>query len=221
MRYIKFVLIGSLIAFLGATNADANVIYVWHSTSPGAYVTATSGELVITNAAYFSGSFDFYVGDSSDNPGPGPDQWIPQYAGSPYLRIINSPVISASLTFNLTGDGSVAGVHTEPGSQYFSDMMLPFGSTLTFNDDGTLTGDLFLFDISDQVDAGGTHDDWQVYNYGSDYFASGECGLPTCDGGSGYWQLSSVIPVPEPPVWPLLGLGVLGVFSLLAWRRKA
>ncbi|HET8555472.1 MAG TPA: PEP-CTERM sorting domain-containing protein [Rhodanobacteraceae bacterium] len=221
MRYIKFVLIGSMMVFLGATNAHADVIYTWHSTSPGPYVTATGGELVITNAAYFSGSFDFFVGDSSDDPGPGPDRWVPQYGGSPYPRIINSPVISASLTFNLTGDGWVPGVSTEPGSQYFSDTQLPFGSTLTFNDDGTLTGSLFLFDVSEQVDAGGTHYDWQIYNYGSDYFGSGECGYPACDGGSGYWQLSSVTPVPEPPVWPLFGLGVLGLSTLLVWRRRA
>ncbi|HET7299194.1 MAG TPA: hypothetical protein VFJ01_00895, partial [Oleiagrimonas sp.] len=69
MRYIKFVLIGSMMAFFGATNADASVIYVWHSTSPGPYVTATGGELVITNAAYFSGSIDFYVNDPDTSPG--------------------------------------------------------------------------------------------------------------------------------------------------------
>jgi hypothetical protein len=211
MRHIKFALVGSVIALLSATNALANVIYDWHSTSPGPYVTATGGELVITNAAYRSGSIDFYIKHPDTSPGI-------TYEGYPNLRITNSPVVSASLTFNLTGDGWVPGVFAQPGSLDFSEMGFPFASTLTFNADGTLTGDLSLYDISQQVDASGAHDNWDVFNYGSDYFAAEQCGPPTCYGGSGYWQLSSV---PEPPAWSLFGLGVLGLLSLPALHRKA
>ena len=46
MRHIQLVMVGSVIALLSATNALANVIYDWHSTSPGPYVTATGGALV-------------------------------------------------------------------------------------------------------------------------------------------------------------------------------
>lgn len=213
MRYIRFALIGAVIALLGATNAEANVIYQWHSTSPGPYVTATGGELVITNAAYSSGSIDFDVNGPDTSPGI-------IYGGFPDYRITNSPIISASLTFNLTGGGWVPGVSAQPGSLSFSYYNFPFASTLTFNDDGTLTGDLSLYDESDEVSSEGTHYSWSVFNYGSDYFAAEQCGPPTCSGGSGYWKLSSVS-VPEPQVWSLFGLGVLGLFTLLGLRRKA
>lgn len=206
MRCIRFTLIGSVIALLTATAAQATVVYNWHSTSPGPYVTATGGELMITDAAYRSGSIDFYVNYPYTSPGV-----IYDHNG----RITNSPVVSASLTFSLTdGGGWAPGVFAQPGSQYFASMGFPFLSTLTFYGDG-LWGDLFLYDESDEVNIS----DSQVYNYGSDYFTSELCGPPTCDGGSGYWQLSSVT-VPEPPVWPLFGLGILGLLSLLRLRRR-
>jgi hypothetical protein len=188
-----------------------NAIYQWHSTSPGTYVTATGGELVFTNAAYFSGSTDFYVNDPDTSP------WV-HYGNFPNYRITNSPVISASLIFELTDGGWAPAVYSDPGSILFSELQFPFRSAVTFNDDGTLTGDLFLYDESDEARASGTNYSWDVYSYGSDYFSGApECGPPTCGGGSGYWQLARVT-VPEPPVWPLIGLGVLALFGL---RRKA
>jgi hypothetical protein len=221
MRHIQFVLIGSVIALLSVTNAHATVIYRWHSTSPGPYVTATSGELVFTNAAYFSGSIDFRVNALSGVDDTSP--WI-HYGDYPdNYRITNSPIISASLTFNLTDGGWIPGVSALPGSLDFSEWAYPFVGVFTFNANGTLTGDLFLYDESDQTNASGTHYSWSVFNYGSDYFGPEQCGPPTCDGGSGYWQLSSVS-VREPPVWSLFVLGVLGILGLLSLpglRRKA
>ena len=205
MRHIRFVLIGSVIALLSATAAQATVIYNWHSTSPGTYVTATDGELVFTDAAYRAGGIDFYA--------------LPQYRsdGITYNyetgQITNSPVVSAGLNFD-----AGPGAFVQPGSYFFADIGSSFSGALTFNDDGTLSGSLFLYDFSNEVSADGTHDDWTVFNYGSDYFAGELCGPPTCGGGSGYWQFSRV---PEPPVWPLFGLGVFGLFGLLRLRRKA
>lgn len=213
MRYIQSVLIGSVIALWGATNAEASAIYRWHSASPGPYVTATGGELVITNAAYYSGSIDFHVNDPDTSP------WV-RYGEFPDFRITNSPVISASLAFGLADGGWAPGVSAQPGSLFFSELGFPFTGVLTFNDDGTLTGDLFLYDISDEANASGTHYSWSVFNYGSDYFDSEQCGPPTCSGGSGYWQLSSVS-VPEPSAWSLFAPGVLGLFILLGLHRKA
>ena len=200
MRHIQFTLIGLVITLLSATAAQASVIYNWHSTSPGPYVTATGGELVITDAAYRSGSID-------EN-----------------FRRANSPVVSASLSFSFTNEaGYIPDLSVHPGDM-FADDSIPFVSALAFNDDGTLSGYLFLVSDSgsDEVEASGSLDDWTVYNYGSDYFGSELCGPPTCSGGSGYWQLSSgPVGVPEPPVWSLFSLGVLGLFSLLGLRRKA
>lgn len=215
MRYIQYVLIGSIIAFLSATDAHATATYKWHSTSPGPYVTATGGELVVTNAAYFSGSIDFHVHD------PETSSWI-QYGGVfPDLRIVNSPVILAGLMFQLNNgedDYDLAPwVYTFPASSYFVEADFPFTGVLTFNDDGTLTGDLFLYAETSEANASGTHYDWSVFNYGADYFDSDLCGPPTCSGGAGYWQLSSVS-VPEPPVWSLFALGIVGLFG---FRRQA
>jgi hypothetical protein len=213
MRHLASMLLGSLVALFSATNAHATAVYKWHSTVPGPYVTATGGELAITNAAYFSGSIDFHVHDPDTSP------WI-QY-GDPWNSwITNSPVISASLTFSLTEGGWVPGVYTEPGSVSFSEEGFPFTGVLTFNGDGTLSGDLFLYDISDEANASGTHYNWSVFNYGSDYFDSEECGPPTCDGGSGYWQLSSVS-VPEPTAWPLFAFGMLGLLGMVGLRRNS
>lgn len=214
MRHLASMLFGSLVALFGATNAYATAIYKWHSTAPGPYVTATGGELAITNAAYFSGSIDFHVNDPDTSP------WIQYGGGFPDVRIVNSPVISASLTFSLTEGGWVPGVSTQPGSLFFSQMGFPFTSALTFNGDGTLTGDLFLYDGYDEANASGTHYNWSVFNYGSDYFDSEECGPPTCDGGSGYWQLSSVS-VPEPTAWPLFAFGMLGLLGMVGLRRNS
>lgn len=213
MRHLQRMLVGSVIVLLIAANAHATAVYKWHSTMPGPYVTATGGELVVSNAAYSSGSIDFHVHDPDTSP------WI-QYAGPWDPRIINSPIISASLTFSLAGGGWVPGVYAQPGSVFFSEYGFPFTGVLTFNGDGTLTGDLFLYDISDEANASGTHYNWSVFNYGSDYFGSGQCGPPTCDGGSGYWQLSSVS-VPEPPAWPLFGFGVFGLLGLIRLGRNA
>lgn len=206
MRHISFMLIGLVIALLSATAAHASAIYDWYSTSPGPYVTAIGGDLVFTDAAYRSGSINWGNSDANYDYETG--------------RITNSPVVSASLIF----DGG-PNVFVDPSSQSFSRYGLRFASSLTFNGDGTLSGYLFLYDSDDasqEVEAGGTHGDWTVFNYGSDYFAGEQCGPPTCSGGSGYWQLSSgPVDVPEPPVWPLFGLSVLGLFSLLRLRRKA
>lgn len=210
MRHIRFMLIVSAIALLGATAAQATVIYNWVSTSPGTYMTetgtyltATGGELVITDAAYRSGSIDWGNFDANYDYETG--------------RITNSPVVSASLIF----DGGPS-VFVDPSSQNFADFQLPFASSLTFNNDGTLSGYLFLYDSDDasqEVEAGGTNGDWNVFNYGSDFFMGApQCGPPTCSGGSGYW--SGPVRVPEPPVWLLFGLGVLGLLSLLRLRRK-
>lgn len=216
MRHVQSVLIGSVIALLGAANANANATYQWHSTSPGPYVTATGGELVFTNAAYFSGSVDFHVHDPWTSP------WI-QYENcnvDSECRITNSPVISATLIFNLTAGGWVPAVRAQPGSPGFPPSYFPFSSSITFNNDGTLTGDLSLEDISEVANAYGSHYNWSVGGYASDFFGTGECtGLMFCDGGSGYWQLSNV-PVPEPVVWPLFGLGALGLLGLRGLRGK-
>lgn len=211
-------LIGSVIAVLSATTVQANVIYNWHPTIPGPYLTATGGELVITDAAYRSGSIDFHVGDPYY-----PGGYSPGILYDKNFRITNSPVVSASLTFDFTdGSGRVApGVFVEPGSQIFSDREA-FGSTLAFNNDGTLSGYLFLYGVDTEVAAGGTQGDWGTSRYLSDYFAGEQCVTERCDVGSGYWQLSSgPIGVPEPPVWPVFGLGVLGLFGLLRLRRNA
>lgn len=219
MRYIQFMLIGSVIALLSATTAHASVIYNWHSTHSGPYVTATGGELVVTNAAYRSGSIDFHVNDPNYPGGTSPGVIYDDNN-----RITNSPVALASLYFHFTDNGRDApGVSVHPGGQTFSDFQLQFTSSLAFNGDGTLTGYMFLLSDtdSDGVEASGTHGDWNIFNYGSDYFAGEQCGPNTCDGGSGYWQLSSrPADVPEPPVLPLFALGVLGLFSLLGLRRK-
>lgn len=190
MRRIGFIFAGSVIALLSATAAQASVIYNWHSTSPGQYVTATGGELVVTNAAYRAGSINEIA------------------------RRNDSPVISASLTFN---DG-VPGVFVNP-RRPTADSDIRFTSQVTFNDDGTLSGYMFLLADSETevAQAGGTRSSWGVFNYGSDYFSSEPCGPSTCSGGSGFWQLSRV-EVPAPPAWPLFGLGVLALFGL---RRKA
>lgn len=200
MRRIQFMVITLAIALLSATTADATVIYNWHSTSPGTYVTATGGELVITDAAYRSGSID-EGGQRSD-----------------------SPVLLVSLNFDGVGLNFDGGhdIFVQPRKMGGYAGPLPFVSSLAFNDDGTLTGYLFLYSDSRtegvEASGGGGDGGWNVYNYGTDDFDSA-CGHgPTCDGGSGFWQLSRV---PEPPVWPLFGLGVLGLFGLLRLRGTA
>ena len=218
MRHIQSLLIGSVIALMVAANARSAVIYKWHSTSPGSYVTATGGELVFTNAAYFSGSAYFYVNDWYDGIGTSPWVQLENCGDLNTCQITNNPVISAHLEFGINDGDWAPGIYAQPGAPGFYPQGFPFFSNLTFNDDGTLSGDLFLYDISDEANADGMHYSWTVSDYGSDYFGDQECGPPTCYGGTGYWQLSSVTPVPEPPVWPLFGIGVLGLLGL---RRRA
>lgn len=221
MKHKISIVAGVLIGALSAT-AQANVVYNWQSTNPGPYVTATGGQLVFTDAAYRAGSIDFHVNDSN-SPYPGGTSPDVQYNDN--FRIINSPVVSASLSFDRTGSASSApGVFVTPGSQRFADFNLPFGSQIAFNDDGTLTGDLFLYSdtASEEVNASGARGVWSIFNYGSDYFGSERCGPPTCSGGSGYWQLASTpTDVPAPPVWSLFGLSVLGLLGFAGLRRKA
>jgi len=220
MNYKAPIVAGMLIGALSMT-AQANVVYNWQSTGPGPYVTATSGQLVFTDAAYRSGAVDFHVNDF-DSPYPGGTGPDVQFDDN--LRITNSPVVSASLSFHFSdgGDDFIPGMWVTPGSQAFADFNLPFRSEIAFNDDGTLTGDLFLYSNtgSDQTNVSGASRDWSVYNYGSDYFASELCGPPTCSAGSGYWQLASTpTVVSAPPAWSLFGLSVVGLLSLAGVRR--
>lgn len=197
MGRIRVMLIGLTMALVGATTADATVIYNWHTTGPGTYLTTTGGELVITDTAYRSGSID-EEGQRS-----------------------NSPVLWVSLAFNSTVEGEpVAYLYVQPRLMGGMDGPLPFVSSLSFNNDGTVSGYMFLYgdDRSQEVELGGSGL-WGVYNYGTDNSDISACSHgPTCDGGTGYWQFSRV---PEPPVWAMFGLGVLGLFSLLRLRRKA
>lgn len=202
MNRIRLLLIGSAITLMTATTAQANAIYNWQSTDPGSYVTATGGELVVTNAAYRSGSIN-EMGRRS-----------------------NSPVISVSFTFGFTdGSEGIPDLVVSP-RRSTADFDDRFISALDFNADGTLSGSMLLLSDSesDGAQAAGTHRSWSVFDYGSDFFSGEECGGTRCDGGFGFWQLSRVEPstdVPAPPAWPLFTLGVLGLFGLLKLPRKA
>lgn len=202
---------------LAAGAAQANVVYNWTPTAPGQYAQSTSGQLIVSDTAYKSGSLsvdDAFFRDVAVYGGPFGD------------RVLNSPLASASMAFLYDGQQK-ASASAAPSQDGFASGGDQVSATLAFLDNGLLSGTLDITSESDNFDSSGNGSDWSIFNLNSDYFSGdGHCvGEETsgggCSAGTGYWKLSSssVNDVPAPNGLALFMLGALGTLSL-AWRRR-
>jgi hypothetical protein len=221
MRWVTKIAAG-MVAGLLATAAQASVVYnfVPKKNSGNGIVQVTGGKLVVTDSAYRSGSVNFYYGEGQPDPYSGIDSSrLPDSPISPRV----SPILLAEIDVSPAGGVFAQPRHLNPYGEVF-----PFEASLTFNQYGTLSGQMFIYNVEDELSATGSRYKWDIFNVGSDYFGGEKCGPPTCNAGIGYWRVDpSTIPsmvsntVPTPPIWSLFGLSLLGIFSLIGLRRKA
>jgi hypothetical protein len=210
------------LAGLLAVGAQASVVYNWHSTGTGTGgLDVIGGHMVITDDAYRAGGFEAYENTDS---------------APPRFRYPHSPVLELSLQVT-TNDGFYnpfdltayprQGLY--PNNPWLYELDLGINRTKDF-----LTGG-FYFNTKAETDVDmGSNDEglWYVYRFNSD--APSPCfdkpiGGPDsmnygCTGALGEWKVNpETIPpsVPEPSVWSLFALSVLGLFSLVKLRRKA
>jgi hypothetical protein len=204
------VLAGLLVLGILFQVANANMVYnfIPDADGDGPYTRVLSGRLMVTDAAYRTGSVtvNYSMLDQS------------------LLDAAHSPILLAGLIASNTYETTIV----EPRSHFFqwaNDGGYSLQANLTFQDDGTLAGDLFISGDYDNLKAKGAGDAWQVYDVKSDYFdGTGHCTGSNfgCFASMGHWQLDdSTISndVPAPPAWPLLAVSALGIFGLIGLKR--
>jgi hypothetical protein len=178
-------------------------VYNFVPGDPGPNGTVESGKLVVTDAAYQSGfaSVDYQA------PASG--------------QAIQGPIRLAKINYHVQN-----GLENYEGGVFFNaDSPGPginhLRASLEFADDGTLSGKMLFHDKEDQAFAFGAGS-WRVTDVGSDFFGGDPCGAPTCDVGTGTWNLapSTTADVPAPSAWSLFALSALGIFGLIGLRWK-
>lgn len=208
--------VGALIAGLTGV-AHAHVIYNF-VPDPGSgtrLAQVTGGQLEVTDSAYQIGSATFAYSGS----GPVANESDPRL----------SPILSAGLAISPLGadeatlGSALLGPGVRPRSEefiYSPSKML--NADFTFNADGSLDGHMRLIGgTGDRAQTSGAGMDWRVDGWQSDFYHDAPCAQgDDCFAGTGHWQLDTATipdPVPEPPVWGLFGLAVLGLLGL---RRR-
>ena len=202
----------ALVGLCVTQGAHANVVYNFEADAGtgGSYVQATGGQIVVTDAAYRSGSLT--------------RNYTPGGAGEPFTGTVDdpypdSPIISASI-----GTSPNGGASASPRNTVFVLAGKTLRTTLRFREDGYLDGSLYIFSIENNLRAYGQGPYWRVTDVNSDYFTgTGHCTgnyVDPCFAGTGRWVVDEdTIPVPAPAAG-VLGFGLIG-FAGLVRRRRA
>ena len=197
----------AVLTVLGVSAAQASVLY---NFVPDAGSAVTGGQLIVTDAAYRHGSVSLNLNPSN-----------PELIGAGDAPYLNAPVLSATIFGSLPGDG---------GAYYYRGSSLPpspvwISTVLTFNDNGTLSGNMLIHSESSNIQAQGFSQEWSVDHYHSDYCIQGDPCYGQTSGeyaGLGMWQLDPAtvpVAVPEPSSLGLFGLALIGIAGV-AYRRR-
>ncbi|ROO25051.1 hypothetical protein SAOR_13380 [Salinisphaera orenii MK-B5] len=205
----------ALVGLCVTQGAHANVVYNFEADAGtgGSYVQATGGQIVVTDAAYRSGSLN--------------RNYTPGGAGEPFTGTVDdpypdSPIISAEINVDAGRTPAILSAYASPRNTRFVIDAKTLQANLQFRDDGLLDGSLFIFDTAENVRSNGQGADWRVTDFNSDYFGTGPCtgnSVDPCFAGTGRWVIDEdTRPVPAPAAG-LLGFGLIGLAGLVRRRR--
>ncbi|HET7313640.1 PEP-CTERM sorting domain-containing protein [Salinisphaera sp.] len=209
---------GALAVGLLGGVAHASVIYnfIPDAGSGTALAQVTGGQLVVTDAAYRSGSATFNYSGS----GPVANESDPRMSPILFAGLGISPLGADEATL---GSGLLGPGVTPRSEQFIYSPSQLLISDFTFNADGSLAGHMRLIGgTGDRASTHGTGTHWTVGGWQSDYYNHAPCAQgDDCFAGTGHWQLdAATIPdpitetVPEPPTWGLFALAVAGLLGL-------
>ncbi|MES1926561.1 PEP-CTERM sorting domain-containing protein [Salinisphaera sp. T31B1] len=202
-------LVSGVLFFLSVTAAHASVTYEWQALSGTDDFTTTSGELVVTTAAYRAGGL--VANDTID------------YYGSPYgARSGGSAVLHARLDI-LGSNGWTYRIQAYPRQSLLSGVGNPMFYSLQADmnierEQAMLSGSLSLLTVEDEFSmSAGSDGLWTIDYFNSDG-APENCFVGRCGGATGRWVLSdAAIGVPEPQSLLLTGLACIAAFGV---RRR-
>lgn len=191
---MKTFALAAITGLLCATSAQADVVYNWQQIAATPPLQTTVGRLVLTDAAFASGTVNA------------------DYFGSQPLY----PADSAVQEFVFDAPGQPAGrILIAPAR---ADAPRIFGSMfrLTIGADGALSGTIHARSTDAIVEMSGATSLWRIDNYGTE---GGPCAGGGCRGTTGRWVLDqSTVPggggtgqVPLPGTLPLMALSAFGI----------
>ncbi|HTD02770.1 PEP-CTERM sorting domain-containing protein [Undibacterium sp.] len=187
----------SILSALTVLPAWANVVYTWHTLVPSTSIASFASQIVVSDAAYSSGSASV---NFSCFMGPCP-------AGS------NDGVLSISYSAN--GENIVL---ENPASAVPQFGVRIDQIAFDFTNVGFLRGNLFFNTGSDDITISSAGNVWTINalnsdNEGSACFRTAHCGDIT-----GYYE-TDFFSVPEPMPLPLMSLGLISLLGLRRLKR--